>query len=73
MKETLRTSVIPLFIFTKIKFKGDYDSFEKTRGERYLQQMRDYEAQKAYRDHIQGKQVYSILNDTFLNLVLSSG
>ena len=34
-------------------YKGDYDTFEKTRGERYQQQVRDYEAQKAYREHIQ--------------------
>ena len=36
------------------RIQGDYDSFEKTKGERYLQAVRDYEAQKAYRDHIQG-------------------
>jgi len=47
------TDIIHLSGRKLIYYKGDYDSFEKTKGERYLQAVRDYEAQKAYRDHIQ--------------------
>jgi len=47
------TDIINLSAKQLVYFKGDYDTFEKTRGERYQQQVRDYEAQKAYREHIQ--------------------
>jgi len=47
------TDIIHLSSRTLYYYKGDYDTFEKTRGERHKQQLRDYEAQKSYRDHIQ--------------------
>ena len=34
-------------------YKGDYESFVKTRTERIKSQKREYDAQKQYRDHIQ--------------------
>ena len=43
------TDIIHLSSRTLYYYKGDYDTFEKTRGERHKQQLRDYEAQKSYR------------------------
>ena len=34
-------------------YKGNYESFHKTREERLKNQQKEYEAQKQYRDHIQ--------------------
>ena len=34
-------------------YKGDYETFVKTRTEKLKSQQREYEAQKQYRDHIQ--------------------
>lgn len=34
-------------------YHGNYDSFEHARGDRLLAQQREYEAQKAEREHIQ--------------------
>lgn len=47
------TDIIHLSARKLIYYKGDYDTFEKTKGERFKQQLRDFEAQKQYRDHIQ--------------------
>lgn len=50
---TVCTDIIHLNAKKLDYYKGDYDTFEKTRGERHKQQMRDYDAQKQYRDHLQ--------------------
>ena len=34
-------------------YKGNYDQFDQTRSERLKNQLREYEAQKQYREHIQ--------------------
>lgn len=39
-------------------YRGNYEVFEKTKAERLKNQQREYEAQKAYRDHIQVGSVY---------------
>jgi ATP-binding cassette subfamily F protein 3 len=47
------TDIIHLHSKRLDSYKGDYEHFVKTRTEKMKNQMREYEAQKQYRDHIQ--------------------
>merc|ERR1712226_1097304 len=47
------THVIHLTSRRLIKYKGDYDIFEREKEDRMINMKKEYETQKAYRDHIQ--------------------
>ena len=44
-----------LYLFSKEieLYRGDYERFIKTRSERLLNQQKEYDAQKQYREHVQ--------------------
>ncbi|ESO83643.1 hypothetical protein LOTGIDRAFT_133119 [Lottia gigantea] len=50
---SVSTDIIHLHSRKLDTYRGDYEVFKKTREERLKNQMREYEAQKDYREHIQ--------------------
>ncbi|MGH0128197.1 UNVERIFIED_CONTAM: hypothetical protein FKN15_044845 [Acipenser sinensis] len=49
------TDIIHLHSQRLDTYRGDYENFVKTKEDRQKSQLREYEAQKQYRDHIQSK------------------
>ena len=47
------TDVLYLFSKKIELYRGDYERFVKTRSERLLNQQKEYDAQKQYREHVQ--------------------
>lgn len=47
------TDIIHLHSQRLDTYRGDYENFVKTKEDRQKSQLREYEAQKQYRDHIQ--------------------
>ncbi|CAH8827705.1 unnamed protein product [Trichobilharzia szidati] len=50
---TVSTDIIHLNCKRLDAYRGNYDAFEQARAERLLNQQREYESQKAERDHVQ--------------------
>lgn len=49
----MATDILHLHSGVIDNYRGNYESFYKTREERLKNQQKEYEAQKEYRDHIQ--------------------
>ncbi|MGH0134260.1 UNVERIFIED_CONTAM: hypothetical protein FKN15_063191 [Acipenser sinensis] len=69
------TDIIHLHSQRLDTYRGDYENFVKTKEDRQKSQLREYEAQKQYRDHIQLDEVefyYSPDRHIFKNLCVSA-
>ena len=50
---SVSTDIVHLNSMRLDPYRGNYEIFHKTREERLKNQIKEYEAQKQYRDHIQ--------------------